>query len=72
MKLQVMAVAVLVSVMLGGCANLGQEEFACKIVANKAVCAAPHDMLAISNHKQGLVDVTISSGGTSNLKGKQL
>lgn len=44
---------------ISGCANLGQEEFTCAGLKKNGVCAGPHDIYELTNHRENLEGLTL-------------
>ena len=56
--------------MLGGCANLGQEEFTCNSLKKDGVCAGPQDIYEMTNHRENLEGLTLEELETQMTKGE--
>lgn len=52
-------IVILGGLVMGGCANLGQEEFTCNSMKKDGVCAGPHDIYEMTNHRENLENLTL-------------
>jgi len=70
MKNYLTSVVMLGGLVLGGCANLGQEEFTCNSLKKDGVCAGPQDIYEMTNHRENLEGLTLEELETQMTKGE--
>ena len=59
MRIKTLFTLCTLTTVLSGCANLGQEEFTCEGLQKNGVCAGPHDIYELTNHRENLEGLTL-------------